>query len=60
MKQQLPGCSSGQALVEFLVVSAAMAIAVFCPFVQGRSVASLLMHALMEFFRAGSFLVSIL
>lgn len=51
---------SGQALVEFLVVTAALAVALFVPFAQGRSVASLLWHALVEHFRAGSFLVSIL
>jgi hypothetical protein len=47
-------------MVEFLVVSAAMAVALFFPYVDGRSVAALLVHALMECFRARSYLVSIL
>jgi hypothetical protein len=54
-----PNCA-GQAMVEFLVVSAAMAAALFFPYVDGRCVAALLVHALMECFRAQSYLVSIL
>ncbi len=51
---------AGQARVEFLVVSTSLAIALFFPYLQGRSVASLLVHALMECFRARTFLISIL
>jgi hypothetical protein len=50
----------GQAAVEFLVVSAALAAALFVPYLNGRSVAGLLLHALMECFRARSFLISIM
>jgi len=50
----------GQAMAEFLLVSASLAIALFFPYLDGRCVASLLVHALMEFFRAGSYLTSIL
>ncbi|MEO6078690.1 MAG: hypothetical protein ABIQ86_02780 [Steroidobacteraceae bacterium] len=57
-------CSSmrpgGQALVEFMLVSAALAFALFFPYLQGRSVTTLLLHALMECFRARSYLISIL
>jgi hypothetical protein len=51
---------SGQAMVEFLLVAAAVVLALFLPYAQGQSVVSLLLHALMEFFRARSYLVSIL
>lgn len=50
----------GQALVEFMLVSAALAFALFFPYLQGRSVTTLLLHALMECFRARSYLISIL
>jgi hypothetical protein len=51
---------TGQAMVEFLLVSAALAIALFFPYLQGRSVASLLLHSLLECFRARSYLISIM
>lgn len=47
-------------MVEFLLVCAVLAIALFLPYLQGRSVTSLLVQALLECFRARSFLVSIL
>ncbi len=50
---------SGQAMVEFLLVSSALAVALFFPYLDGRSVVSLLIHALMECFRAQSYLISI-
>lgn len=49
----------GQAMLEFLLVCAVLVIALFLPYLDGRSVTSLLLHALMEVFRARSFLVSI-
>jgi hypothetical protein len=52
--------SAGQAMVEFLLVSAVLAVALFLPYLEGRSVTSLLVHASMECFRARSFLISIL
>jgi hypothetical protein len=56
-----PGAKpTGQAMVEFLLVSAALVIALFFPYLHGRSVASLLIHASMECFRARSYLISIL
>lgn len=51
---------SGQAIVEFLLVSAALVVALFLPYVDGRSVGGLLLHALLECFRARSYLISIL
>lgn len=50
----------GQAMAEFLLVSAAVAFALFYPYVQGRSVTALLMHALLDSLRAQSFLISIM
>lgn len=50
---------AGQAMVEFLLVSSALAVALFFPYLHGRSVASLLVHASMECFRASSYLISI-
>jgi hypothetical protein len=50
----------GQAMAEFLVVGSALALALFFPYLDGRSVASLLVHALMECFRARSYLMSII
>jgi len=50
----------GQAMAEFLLVGTALAMALFLPYVDGRSVAGLLLHALMECFRARSFLISIM
>jgi hypothetical protein len=47
-------------MVEFLVVGAVLAATLFLPYLHGRSVAGLLVHALMECFRARSYLVSIL
>jgi hypothetical protein len=47
-------------MVEFLLVSAALAIALFLPYLQGRSVASLLLHALTECFRNRAYLISIM
>jgi hypothetical protein len=52
--------SNGQAMVEFLLVSAALAAALFLPYLHGRSVAAVLIRALMECFRARSYLISIL
>ncbi len=60
MKISLHSNVSGQAMAEFLLVTAALVFALFFPFVQGRSVVSLLLHSLMECFRARSFLISIL
>jgi hypothetical protein len=60
MKIPLKECESGQAMAEFLLVTAALVFALFFPYLHGRSVVSLLLHALMECFRARSFLISIL
>jgi hypothetical protein len=51
---------AGQAMAEFLLVSSALAVALFFPYLDGRSVASMLGRALMECFRASSYLISIL
>lgn len=50
----------GQAMAEFLVVSSALSLALFYPYLNGESVATLLLRALMRLSRARSFLVSIL
>jgi hypothetical protein len=47
-------------MLEFLLVSAALAVALFLPYLNGRSVAGLLLQALMAGFRARSFLISIM
>lgn len=54
------GRHDGQAMVEFLLVAAVLAFALFFPYLQGHSVAALLLHALMDCLRARSYLVSIL
>jgi hypothetical protein len=50
----------GQTIAEFLVVSAALSLALFYPYLHGESVATLLLRTLMRLARARSFLVSIL
>lgn len=50
----------GQAMAEFLVVAAAMALALFYPYVHGESVGTLLVRALMRALRVRSFLISVL
>jgi hypothetical protein len=50
----------GQAIAEFLLVSAALSLALFYPYLHGESVATLLLRTLMRLARARSFLVSIL
>lgn len=47
-------------MTEFLLVSAVVAFALFYPYLQGRSVAAILMHALLESLRVQSFLLSIM
>jgi hypothetical protein len=51
---------AGQAMAEFLIVVAALAVALFYPYVHGESVATLLLRTLMRVARARSLLVSIL
>lgn len=50
----------GQAMAEFLVVAAAIALALFYPYLGGESVATFLLRALMRVLRARSFLISVL
>jgi hypothetical protein len=50
----------GQAMVEFMVVAGAMALALFYPYLQGESVATLLLRSLMRVLRARSMLISVL
>lgn len=50
----------GQAMVEFLVVSGAMALALFYPYLQGESVATLLLRSLMRVLRVRTMLISVL
>ena len=60
MKRSPSVRAAGQAMAEFLLVSAVLAMALFYPYLDGRPVAALLIHALMECLRARSFLISIL
>jgi len=53
-------CSSGQAMAEFLVVAAALAMALLLPYLHGQSVASLLLGALLGSLRAQAYLISVL
>jgi len=52
--------SHGQAMTEFLLVTAALAFALLTPFAQGQSVAGLLLDALLGSWRAQAYLLSIL
>lgn len=52
--------SGGQAMTEFLLVCAALLVALFFPYVEGHSVVFLLLRALLQCFQSDSFLVSIL
>jgi hypothetical protein len=50
----------GQALIEFLVVAAALVTALVLPVVNGRSAAGLLLAAILDHLRAQAYLISIL
>jgi hypothetical protein len=50
----------GQSMTEFLLVSAALLVSLFLPYLHGESVVTLLLRSLMRVARARSFLVSIL
>lgn len=50
----------GQAMAEYLVVTACVVLALFYPYLNGESVVSLLVRAVARVLRARSFLVSIL
>jgi hypothetical protein len=54
-----PEAQSGQATVEFLVVAGALAVALLYPIATQGSVVSILVQALMGYFRAQSFVISI-
>lgn len=47
-------------MTEFLVVTASLAAALFYPYVNGESVATLLLRVLMRVMRARSFLISLM
>ncbi len=51
---------SGQAIAEFLLLAAALSAALLLPFLQGQSVATLLLSTLGDYLRSQSFLLSIL
>ncbi len=51
---------SGQALVEYLILVAALAFALFYPISHQGPVFELLVHALMNAFRSQSFVISLL
>jgi hypothetical protein len=55
-----PGTQSGQASVEFLIVTGSLVLALFYPFAQQGPVFVVLVHALSNYFRAQSFVLSIL
>lgn len=51
---------AGQVLAEMLAVAAALSAALLLPFLNGDSVASLLLKVLVDYLRAQSYLLSIL
>lgn len=51
---------TGQSMTEVLAIASALAIALFYPYLQGESVATWLLRALMRCLRARTFLLSIL
>ena len=51
---------SGQASAEYLIVVSALAVALFYPIAQQEPVISILVRALMDFFRSQSFVMSVL
>jgi uncharacterized protein (UPF0333 family) len=51
---------SGQASVEYLLVAGALVVALFFPISHQGSVVEILVHALMDYFRSQSFVISIL
>ena len=52
--------SRGQVLTEYLLVVAALVLALFVPAIDGVPVATLLVRSLFEYFRGVSFVTSIL
>lgn len=50
----------GQAMTEFLLVSVALAVALFYPYLGGESVTSLLLRSITRAMRVRAYLVSIL
>lgn len=50
----------GQSMTEFLLVGAALALALFYPYLGGQSVTSVLLQALVRAMRVRAYLVSIL
>jgi hypothetical protein len=52
--------SRGQASAEFVLIAGALAVALFYPFAQQGPVFILLTRALMNYFKAQSFVISIL
>jgi hypothetical protein len=55
-----PALQSGQASAEYLIVVSALAVALFYPIAQQEPVISILVRALMDFFRSQSFVMSVL
>lgn len=51
---------SGQASTEYMVVAGALGLALFYPFLHQGPVFVVLVHALMNYFRTQSFVMSIL
>jgi hypothetical protein len=56
----LPHRQSGQAFAEMLLLGAALSAALLLPFIDGQSVATLLLSTLVDYLRSQSFLLSIL
>jgi hypothetical protein len=50
----------GQAMTEFLVVGAALALALLYPYLHGESVVTLLVRTVLRVLRARTFLVSLM
>jgi hypothetical protein len=52
-------CQTGQAMLEFLALSAALAIALLAPLDSGRPIASVLLEAIVGLLRAQAYVLSI-
>jgi hypothetical protein len=55
-----PARHSGQAFAEMLLLAAALSAALLLPYIEGQSVATLLLATLTDYLRSQSFLLSIL
>jgi hypothetical protein len=60
LRRRRKAVATGQVVVEFALLCAALGVALFYPFVNNTSVAELLWHSLIAVFRMQSVLLSIM